>query len=63
MIFVHSLPFFAVLINLVITRGRFISSHCVYTMILGSVYSIVNYFGAQYRGYNLYPFLKWENPF
>lgn len=58
---IHSLPFITVLVNIVISQTNFIPSHCIYVMIEGGVYSVVNYLGTCYRKHVLYPFMKWED--
>ena len=58
---VHSLPFVSVTINVMISRVSFIPSHCVYVMLLGVMYSLVNYFGTLYRKTPIYSFIKWDD--
>ena len=61
MITVHSLPFLAILINVLISRVNFIPSHGIYYMIEGALYSVTNFFGCLYRKHVLYPFLPWTD--
>ena len=58
---IHSLPFVTVLVNVIISKANFIPSHCIYAMIEGIAYSVVNYLGTMYRQHILYPFMKWED--
>lgn len=58
---IHSLPFITVLLNIIISKTNFIPSHCVYFVLEGFLYSIVNYLGVRYRGHVLYPFMKWDD--
>ena len=61
MLFVHSVPFISLLINLVYTKITFIKSHYCHSMVLGFIYIFFNYYGSMERGKNLYPIIRWEN--
>ncbi len=60
MIAIHTVPFAMMVMNTLLSRMRFIYSHCVYVMLLGVIYTAVNYFGSIYRQKPLYPFLNWK---
>ena len=61
MIFIHSVPFISMLLNLTMSQIVFIPSHSIYLVAVGLLYCIVNYFGSLYRGHALYPFLPWTD--
>ncbi|CDW82342.1 UNKNOWN [Stylonychia lemnae] len=61
MLFIHSIPFAAVTINVICSKVIFIPGHCTYLIMVALLYSFVNYCGVKYRGHFLYPFLKWED--
>ena len=61
MIFIHSVPFIAVLVNVTLSKVRFIPGHSLYIVLYGIFYSCVNYAGTLYRGHPLYPFLNWQD--
>ena len=61
MLFIHSLPFVGILINVILSRVVFIPGHCIYLAFTGMCYNVVNYLGVKYRGHPLYPFLPWTD--
>ena len=61
MIFIHSLPFLAITINIILSRTVLIPGHCMYSGLVASSYSVFNFFGSKYRGHALYPFLPWTD--
>jgi hypothetical protein len=58
-IFVHIQPFISVVIQIYVSKVKFISSHRFYMIPLGVAYLFVNYCGTKYYGEPLYPFLSW----
>ena len=60
MLYVHSVPFVTLCINLVFSRVTFLRGHWCYTVFFGMIYPVFNYFGSWYRGKNLYPIIRWE---
>ena len=61
MIFIHSVPFLAILFNTMLSRTVLIPGHCLYVVLVGFIYCFFNYAGVRYRGHALYPFLPWED--
>lgn len=61
MLSIHSVPFVATLMNVIISRMVFIPGHCVYLAAVGMCYNFVNFLGTKYRGHYLYPFLPWTD--
>ena len=60
-IVVHIQPFISILIQIYVSKVKFISSHRFYMIPLGIVYLSVNLFGTKYYGEPFYPFLTWED--
>ena len=59
MIIIHSWPFMAVLVNVILTRIVFIYDHYLYCFYLGVVYICINFVGTKMRGKPMYAFLNW----
>ena len=60
-VFVHIQPFLTILIQIYISKIRFIGSHRFYMIILGIIYLPVNFIGTKYYGEPIYPFMTWED--
>ncbi len=60
-VFVHIQPFITILVQIYVTKIKFINSHGIYFIPLGIVYLSVNFFGTKYYGEPFYPFLTWED--
>lgn len=62
MVFIHTLPFFGVAINVWITpKVEFMHSHYTYFIQYGVFYMFLNFLGTKYRGKPVYPFITWED--
>ena len=60
-IHLHTAPFFAALINTIITKFSYNYSHYKYCVYIGIIYSVFNFAGTMHLGRPLYPFLTWTD--
>ena len=60
-IHLHTAPFFAVLINTIITKFSYNYTHYKYCIYIGLFYSVFNFAGTMHLGRPLYPFLTWTD--
>ena len=49
------------ILHSLLSRIPFNSSHYTFSIKLGVVYAVFNYYGTKLRGRPLYPFLTWES--
>ena len=60
-ILIHSWPFFAVTLNVLVSQVVFIYCHYRYMILVGIVYALTNYSATKLKGKPLYKFLHWED--
>ena len=61
MVHIHWFPFFAVFLNMSLSKTVPIAAHYHYIIQFGCVYMVFNYIGTQFKGHPLYPFMPWTD--